>query len=130
MLGQYRCSTIDRINGTSQYCHRLFRFEHVQMAMKLHRSGKTTKAYLAQLADVDTMTLAPHNLYLFEARTVAHEFFARTQHWLFVPGSRSFQFPQVHLQNLPSHKYRRFPIFHLVRQQVHLCHFLQNRASQ
>ena len=93
-IRRHQCSTIDRINGTTQYYHSRFQFEHVQMAMKLHRSGRDTKGYLAQLAPVDTTIRGTHNLYLFEARIVAHEFFVRIQHWLFIPGNKAVQVPK------------------------------------
>jgi hypothetical protein len=76
-IRRHQCSTIDRINGTTQYYHSRFQFEHVQMAMKLHRSGRDTKGYHAHLAPADTTIRGPHNLYIFEARIVAHEFFVR-----------------------------------------------------
>jgi hypothetical protein len=43
VIRQRQCSTIDGIDGTTQYYHSRFRFEYVQMAMKLHRSGRDTK---------------------------------------------------------------------------------------
>jgi hypothetical protein len=94
VIGRHQCSAIDRIDGTTDYYHSQFQFEHVQMAMKLHRSGRDTKGYLAQLAPVDTTIRGIHNLYLFEARIVAHEFLVRIQHWLFIPGNKAVQVPK------------------------------------
>jgi hypothetical protein len=93
-IGQNECAMLDRIEGTSPYYHPWFQFEHVQMAMKLHRSGRDTKAYLAQLAPVDATIHGSQNIYLFEARIAAHEFFVRAQHWFFVPGSQVLQVPE------------------------------------
>jgi hypothetical protein len=64
------------------------------MAMKLHRSGRDTKGYLAQLAPVYTTIRGPHTLCFFEARIVVHEFFVRTQYWLFIPANEAVQVPK------------------------------------
>jgi hypothetical protein len=93
-IRRHQCSNTDGIDGTTQYYHPQFRFEHVQMAMKLHRSGRDTKGYLAQLAPVDTTIRGTYNIYLFEARIVAHEFFVRIQHWLFIPGNKAVRVPK------------------------------------
>ena len=116
VLEQRQCFIVDFRQRQSSHYRPEFRYDHVQMAMKLHRLGRDTRPDLARLTLVDTATYGPNDLYLSEARIVADEMFVRAQHWLLVPGNKFLHVPKFsfrvchHLDTLdlsPNNKLKR-----------------------
>ncbi len=88
-----------------------FKFEHLQMAAKLHRRGDLPEAnaYMARLSltepAAEPMTLNPeyNGLYLFEPRFVNNRIYARAQSWLWFPGGQTLVMPRVHCTMVCAH---------------------------
>jgi hypothetical protein len=108
-----RCFDNDFQARTYYYLSSSFRFEHVQMAMKLHHLGLDVQNYLTALPPVVKGTCQLPNLKIFEARIVADEMIVRSQHWLLWPAGHRFQLsqqayphPQVcaHLETSPHYQ--------------------------
>jgi hypothetical protein len=87
-LKQRRCFQEDFSAKTANYLSTTFRFEHLQMTMKLHRLGLDFQTYLRSLARVENnCTRRIRDFRTFEARVVSNEMIIRSQHWLFLaPG--------------------------------------------
>lgn len=90
-------------NGTTHTHHAHFKFEHVQMAMKLYRHGlvSSMNAYLRfstllQPA-IHNMTSIPghRGLYFFEPRLVHGQISVRAQSWIFIPNKQGSMLPRV-----------------------------------
>ena len=97
--------------GTTYTHHAGFKFEHVQMAMKLYRRGLVAdaKAFLTRSAFLQPargrMTSLPsfEGLYLFEPRLVNGKIFVRTQSWIFNPGEQGAVVPRKHYTTVCAH---------------------------
>jgi hypothetical protein len=76
-----RCYDEGRRARTYLYYPHTFRFENVQMAMKLHRLGLDTKRYLETLTHVERTSYGLPNVEIFHARIVSDEMIVRAQHW-------------------------------------------------
>jgi len=100
-FSQRKCFQQDVQLGTSDYYHNGFRFEQVQMAMKLHRLGQDVSGYLGALSFAENDTLGPRTLKVFEARVISDEVIVRVQHWLFVAYGQPVILPTKGLRRLP-----------------------------
>lgn len=97
--------------GTAYTYHAGFKFEHVQMAMKLHRRGllSDAKAYLTGLAFLEPargrMTSLPTNsgLYFFEPRFVNDQISVRAQSWILIQGEQGSVVPRRHYTTVCAH---------------------------
>ena len=97
--------------GTVDTYHAGFKFEHVQMAMKLYRRGLVAdaKAFLTRSAFLQPargcMTLFPsyEGLYFFEPRLVNGQIFVRAQSWIFNPGEQGAEVPRRHCTTVCAH---------------------------
>lgn len=97
--------------GTTYTYHAEFKFEHVQMAMKLHRRGllSDAKAYLTGSAFLQPargrMTYLPASigLYLFEPRFVNDQISVRAQSWILIPGEQGSILPRRHYTTVCAH---------------------------
>ncbi len=76
-----RCYDEERRAERYLYYPHTFRFENVQMAMKLHRLGLDTKKYLETLTRVERTSYGLPNVEIFHARIVSNELIVRAQHW-------------------------------------------------
>lgn len=97
--------------GTVDTYHAGFKFEHVQMAMKLYRRGLVAdaKVFLTRSAFLQPargrMTLFPSykGLYFFEPRLVNGKIFVRAQSWIFNPGEQGAVVPGRHYTTVCAH---------------------------
>lgn len=108
-----RCPISD---GTCDYrtfynYHARFKFEHVQMAMKLYRHGllSDAKAYLKCLAFLrpnrQRINAFPTNLGLsfFEPRFVKDQIFVRAQSWILIPEDQGSIMPKLRFTRVCEH---------------------------
>lgn len=109
-MRERQCFSEDFKAMTGHYFSYSFRFEHVQMAMKLYHLGLDVKKYLKTLACVERSICGFPNLKIFDARIVSDEVITRTQHWLLWPAGQvielsqeTYPCPQVcaHLESNP-----------------------------
>ncbi|KAL2042231.1 hypothetical protein N7G274_004719 [Stereocaulon virgatum] len=101
-----------------------FRFEHLQMAMKLNRRGLVSdlRAYLDQLSLMKpvcrSMTYGPHcpGFYFLEIRIVHGEAFVRAQEWILIPKSHGISYPDRRIKavcaDLKDGNYRFSDLYH------------------
>lgn len=97
--------------GSTRTYHAGFKFEHVQMAMKLYRRGllSEAKAYLTRLAIIQPargqMSILPCNmgLYFFEPRFVRGQISVRAQSWVQISGALGFVVPREQLTTVCAH---------------------------
>lgn len=112
-VAERRCQRGDDIYnyGTTETYIPEFRFEHVQMAMKLYRRGllADAKAYLMRLAFLQpargriTSFPSHEGLYFFEPRFVNGNISVRAQSWIFNPGDRGVIIPVRHHTKVCAH---------------------------
>ena len=79
-----RCYDEEMRARTYFYYPHTFRFENVQMAMKLHRLGLDTKKYLEALSHVERTSYPLPHVEIFHARIVSDEMIIRAQHWFYL----------------------------------------------
>ncbi|MCJ1229015.1 hypothetical protein MMC12_005679 [Toensbergia leucococca] len=97
--------------GTAYTYHAGFKFEHVQMAMKLRRRGllPDAKAYLTSLAILrparGPITFLPEymGLYLFEPRFVDDQLSVRAQSWILIPEEQGSIMPKTKRMTVCAH---------------------------
>lgn len=107
-VSESRCQ---RGDGTYNYgrtdtYHAGFRFEHVQMTMKLYRRGllADAKAFLTRSAFLQPAFLPSYRgLYFFEPRFVNGNISVRTQSWIFNPGDQGVIMPMKYLTTVCAH---------------------------
>ena len=97
--------------GTVSTYHAGFKFEHVQMAMKLYRRGLVAdakvflicSAFLQPLRGRITSLPFYMGLYFFEPRFVNGKIYVRAHSWILIGGDQSVEMPLKHTMRVCAH---------------------------